>query len=279
MLAKAGLIWLAISVLAVLNGILRESGLRKIVSEPLAHVTSTLILGIAVIFVAIASIGWIGVTSLGVAWGIGAFWLVLTLAFEFLAGHYAFGNPWNKILADYNVFRGRVWLLVPFCVLFAPPLAYRGVETKWAVPYCASLAIASAVLLLAVSRRSWARWSIVAMFAYAAFYNTWLGLTHPTEYQNFATLALIPWYADFIRGPFLANDSAMIVTIAAGQALSAIGLGLGGRWTPFGAAGVCLFLLGIAPFGVGSAFPFSIIVSLATLILVGPAPESAPELN
>ena len=37
---------------------------------------------------------------------VGIAWVALTVAFEFLAGHYVFGNSWEKLLADYNVLRG-----------------------------------------------------------------------------------------------------------------------------------------------------------------------------
>jgi hypothetical protein len=49
---------------------------------------------------------------------------VLTLAFEFLAGHYLFGHPWATLLADYNLARGRIWLLVLVATLLGPVLAY-----------------------------------------------------------------------------------------------------------------------------------------------------------
>ena len=42
----------------------------------------------------------------------GIMWVALTVAFEFLAGHYVFGNSWKRLTADYNVFRGRIWILV-----------------------------------------------------------------------------------------------------------------------------------------------------------------------
>jgi len=38
--------------------------------------------------------------------------VTLTVAFEFLAGHYVFGTPWHQLVADYNIFRGRIWVLV-----------------------------------------------------------------------------------------------------------------------------------------------------------------------
>jgi hypothetical protein len=54
------------------------------------------------------------------ALAVGALWLVLTLAFEFLAGHYLFGQDWAVLLQEYDLSRGRIWLAVLVVVLFAP---------------------------------------------------------------------------------------------------------------------------------------------------------------
>jgi hypothetical protein len=51
--------------------------------------------------------------------------VALTLAFEFLAGHYLFGNPWSRLLEDYDVFRGRIWILVLITTAVAPRLCAR----------------------------------------------------------------------------------------------------------------------------------------------------------
>ena len=56
---------------------------------------------------------------------IGAMWLGLTLAFEFLVGHYVFHTSWNELLADYNLLNGRLWLLVLATTLIAPRLVMR----------------------------------------------------------------------------------------------------------------------------------------------------------
>ena len=47
-------------------------------------------------------------------------WVAPTVGFEFLAGHYVFGNGWERLIADYNVFRGRIWILVLAANIFAP---------------------------------------------------------------------------------------------------------------------------------------------------------------
>ena len=46
--------------------------------------------------------------------------MVLALAFELLDGHYLFGNPWNQLLDDYDVLRGRIWILVLVTTAIAP---------------------------------------------------------------------------------------------------------------------------------------------------------------
>ncbi|MBN1425277.1 hypothetical protein JXA88_12045 [Candidatus Fermentibacteria bacterium] len=44
----------------------------------------------------------------------------ITVAFEFLAGHYLFGNSWERLLSDCNVLRSRVCVAVLLVTLFGP---------------------------------------------------------------------------------------------------------------------------------------------------------------
>ncbi len=60
----------------------------------------------------------------GDAWAIGLLWILLTVAFEFFFGHYAVGQSWRELLADYNVLRGRVWVLMLLVALVAPRWAW-----------------------------------------------------------------------------------------------------------------------------------------------------------
>ena len=52
--------------------------------------------------------------------GIGIFWVVITVIFEFLFGHFVMSHPWEKLLADYNLFNGRLWVLVLINNIAAP---------------------------------------------------------------------------------------------------------------------------------------------------------------
>lgn len=51
---------------------------------------------------------------------IGILWLALTIAFEFGFGHYVMGNPWSRLLHDYNLLAGRLWILVLVTILVGP---------------------------------------------------------------------------------------------------------------------------------------------------------------
>lgn len=116
--------WGLLVVIAVANGALREYLLAPRLGAQAGHVVSTIVLCAAIFVVALLTVRWIGPRGRRDAVLIGATWLALTLAFEFLAGHYLFGNSWEKLFADYNLPRGRVWILVPLVTLFAPAWAF-----------------------------------------------------------------------------------------------------------------------------------------------------------
>lgn len=123
--------WMVLAVLAVLNGLLRDATYGRALGEYAGHVLSSFILIVVVFAAAYAFLRLARVDyGLGDLLIVGATWVVLTVAFEFLFGHYVAGHPWSRLLADYNLFRGRVWALVLFAIFLAPlitgRLAWRG---------------------------------------------------------------------------------------------------------------------------------------------------------
>ena len=125
MLLRATIIWFLLGFLAILNGAVRETFIRPAVGEQAGHVISTLIFCAVILVVAVASLGWIAPASRRDALTVGIVWVLLAFAFEFLAGHFLFGYSWEMLLADYDMLRGRFWVLVPFTTLLAPLWAYR----------------------------------------------------------------------------------------------------------------------------------------------------------
>jgi hypothetical protein len=125
MLRRSLVVWLGLLVLAIANGGVREALITPSMGASAGHVISTMTLCAAILLLSWLTIGWIRPRSSGDAWAIGGLWFGLTVAFEFLAGHYLFGNPWSRLLEDYNVFRGRVWVLVLLTTALAPFLCAR----------------------------------------------------------------------------------------------------------------------------------------------------------
>jgi hypothetical protein len=141
------------------------------------------------------------------------------------------------------------------------------IPRQYLIPYLVSNAVAVVALVLAFRRPSWVRYTTVVIFLWAAFTNTRIALFHPGDYQTFAELTFSSLYRQFIEGWFRENTPAFLIPIAAGQL--AISLLLIGRRPArrLGLAGAVLFLLAIAPLGVGSAFPFSVIYSAALVVM------------
>ena len=126
-------VWLGILVLASLNGALRDLVVAPRLGDTVARALSTVILGGLVLLVTWWSVSWIGPRARSDAIAIGVIWVICTLAFEFVAGHYLFRKPWAELLADYDLRRGRIWIAV-LVVTFAAPLwmaRLRGLDRAW----------------------------------------------------------------------------------------------------------------------------------------------------
>jgi hypothetical protein len=126
---RALLVWVLLVGLAILNGAARETVLSPRLGPAVGHLASSVLLAGLIALTAWLSILWIAPGTARRAWTVGALWLSLTVAFEFLAGHYVFGHPWPRLLADYDILQGRVWLLVLVATLVTPSWAWRALTS------------------------------------------------------------------------------------------------------------------------------------------------------
>lgn len=125
LLATIG-IWFLFMALAIINAAIRNEVYKPLVGDLAAHQISSVIFIVAILIVtyAILKFAKIELTDYD-AFLMGAIWLISTILFEFLAGYYIFRNPWEKLLADYNLFEGKIWCLVLLTILLAPFVANR----------------------------------------------------------------------------------------------------------------------------------------------------------
>jgi hypothetical protein len=126
MLLRALAIWCGLLMAAFLNGAVREMWLTPAFGDAAGHAISALVLSAVVIAVAWLAIVWLHPHSANEALLIGDEWVLLTIAFEFLAGYYLFGSSWQALIAQYDVSRGELWELVLITMLIAPVAAAFG---------------------------------------------------------------------------------------------------------------------------------------------------------
>ncbi|MDH4058516.1 MAG: hypothetical protein OEU76_07110 [Cyclobacteriaceae bacterium] len=134
------------------------------------------------------------------------------------------------------------------------------------VPYLISNLVALLILWAAWKKPTLARLLFALLFIWACAMNLFTALTNPSDYLAYANMAP-DWYKDFIEGWFADHITVMVTLIAIGQGAIAIGMLLLKPWVQLACVGAILFLLGIAPLGVGSAFPFSITASAAAYLI------------
>ena len=117
---KAALAWLVLFVVMFANGAARVVVLQPWLGEDRARQVASFT-GVVLVLL----VGWIFVrtspqaTSGQLLW-VGVGWLTGTLAFEFLFGRFVSGLSWSALLADYNVFKGRLWSLIVISVCLGP---------------------------------------------------------------------------------------------------------------------------------------------------------------
>jgi len=125
MITKYLLVWFLLAIVAIANGIVRQSTYGKSVSDLAAHQIST----ITAILASGAVVWFVNrfwpIEAASQARAIGFSWLVLTIVFEFGFGHYVAGHSWNTLLADYNLLKGRVWPLFLVWVTVMPFVIYK----------------------------------------------------------------------------------------------------------------------------------------------------------
>lgn len=124
MLARVAAIWLVLLAVAILAAVLREGLLTPRLGAGAAHVVGTL--AVVVVFAAIiwASARWVSPTlARSELIAAGVVWLVATVLFEFGFGHYVMGHSWARLLAEYNLLAGRLWVLVTLTLLCMPVIA------------------------------------------------------------------------------------------------------------------------------------------------------------
>jgi len=109
-------------------------------------------------------------------------------------------------------------------------------------------------------------WGLI--FILAGIVNLITVYNEPGIYVDAYGPLAIECYQEIIYGPFSAHPAIYVTLIAIGQILVG-GLIWSGRfWYYLGLTGGIIFLLAIAPLGVGSAFPATVIMAIGLMVMM-----------
>jgi len=124
-LAKAVAVWLVLILAETVHGILRGIFLVPRVGEFRSSQIGVLTGSVIILVLTWLFVRWIGASRSSHLLGIGLLWLCLTLAFEFLFGHFVVGASWERLAADYNLLQGGLLPLGMIFLIFAPLIAAK----------------------------------------------------------------------------------------------------------------------------------------------------------
>jgi hypothetical protein len=113
-------IWFLLLICAIIAGTFRQEILLPEFGELTAHQIGTIIFLIVQFVIIYFFIRKLKISHTNLLLKIGIFWVVMTIIFEFVFGHYVIGHPWQKLFADYNLLNGRIWILVLINNIAAP---------------------------------------------------------------------------------------------------------------------------------------------------------------
>ena len=119
-------LWFVLLLIAIVNGTLRDFVWGAELSEPVRHVIGTCIglalhFGAMYLFVRHFAAG----ASAGQLVRLGLMLAAMTVAFEFGFFGTVRGVPYEKLAADYNILKGRLFGLVVLNALLAPYLSAK----------------------------------------------------------------------------------------------------------------------------------------------------------
>lgn len=126
-------VWLVIAAAESIHGALRTAWLAPLIGDFEARQIAVFTGSAIIIGVAFVLCEWMQARTFGTQILAGAFWVVLTLAFELGLGRLAMHLSWDRMLADYNLAHGGLMPLGLAIMLFAPAIADR--LRRWHAAY------------------------------------------------------------------------------------------------------------------------------------------------
>lgn len=134
--------------------------------------------------------------------------------------------------------------------------------------YMVSNTVGLFMLIAAIFAPLLARFLMVLIFVGAAVFNAFMAIRSPELFMVYGAMTVSPVYEQFIYGAFRNNITAIVVSISVCQLATGIFIAGKGPLLRLGLAAATIFLVAIAPLGAGSAFPSTLVLAIAAIILM-----------
>jgi len=118
-------LWFVLMAAETLNGLWRAKVLALWIGDAAARNVSVFTGSIVILLITFACIGWIPAQRVRTLLLIGMCWVLLTIAYEFTLGYFAFHRPLGDIASDFDLWHGRLLPIGLVVLLFAPLFAAR----------------------------------------------------------------------------------------------------------------------------------------------------------
>lgn len=123
---RSTLVWMLIMLAETGHGVVREVFIAPMIGGLRARQLGVLVACVIIFVIALLLTRWMKATSTRDQFRVGAFWVALTLVFEFALGR-AMGLSWLRILSDYNPAHGG-FMLAGLAFMFLTPWLTRKIR-------------------------------------------------------------------------------------------------------------------------------------------------------
>ncbi len=138
----------------------------------------------------------------------------------------------------------------------------------FSLTYLVANMVSLLVLIAAISRPAVARVMLSLIFIGAGLFNAVMGIREPALFMTYGAMTPLLAYEQFIYGAFRNNITAIVLSISICQLVAGIFIASRRTMMILGLIAVIIFLVAIAPLGAGSAFPSTLLLAAAAVILL-----------
>jgi hypothetical protein len=111
-----------------MNGAFREFALVRIIGKKAAQPLSCFTGSALILAATYLLLPWMGASGNSQYLAVGGLWLLLTLVFEFVFGHYIAKKSWKELLHAYTpqaLMEGNLWIVCLIIIFLSPWLAAK----------------------------------------------------------------------------------------------------------------------------------------------------------